>query len=165
MLKNGYTRYRSAVTDGNEGRYIGFNKRGKFMKETREEKLTSPLRRCLNFLKLDTNFDINDHNRKVAGLKDNVDITSKLQNIRLHNLTSQSNDLPYVYRTSHHVKIRHKNHHHQNINEITWSYFILVFIILFFCCFLFLYIRTILYIDPIITKYAYIRFPPNVSPL
>lgn len=120
MLKNGYTRYRSVRTDSNgNSRFIGFNKRGKLMKETREQQLSPQLRKCLNFLKLDnTDFSISNHNRKVAGLKENVDFTlSKIQNFRL-NLTSQDTP-PYVYKSSHHVKIRHKNHHHQSLNEIT----------------------------------------------
>ncbi|XP_065211030.1 fibroblast growth factor 8b [Planococcus citri] len=122
MLENGYTRYRTAaVADGNETRYIGFNKDGKFMKETRLAKVPQTLQRCLYFLKLDT-YDVNDHNKRVAGLKDDVDITAKLHHIRLQNSnkTSQNvNDLPYAYRHPSNHKLRHKNHHHQNINEIT----------------------------------------------
>ncbi|KAL6957726.1 Phosphoric monoester hydrolase [Sarracenia purpurea var. burkii] len=123
MLENGYTRYRTAVTDGNETRYIGFNKDGKFMKETRLAKVPQTMQRCLYFLKFDTKGAISDHNRRLAGLKDDTtDMTAKQQHMRLQasNITSQYvNDMPYAYRHSSSHKLRHKNHHHQNINEIT----------------------------------------------
>lgn len=118
MSENGYTKFRSArsqVNDDKEFRYIGFNKRGKPMKETRKRKLKPSAIECLEFLKLGIDI-IKIHNSKVVG--HDADITSNLQTAKA-NSSSHGNSISYVYKVSNKAKIRHKNHHHQNNNDIT----------------------------------------------
>ncbi|KAK7574404.1 hypothetical protein V9T40_011595 [Parthenolecanium corni] len=138
-LENGYSRFRSArrhakgvnPEDPSEFRYIGINKRGKPMKETRSRRLKPNMLKCLEFLKLPPKNSVDDHNKKKTG--QNADITSILSNKKI-NLAPPSlvpssisssihNNLhaPYVYtnRMSNKAKIRHKFHHRQNFNTIT----------------------------------------------
>ncbi|XP_066995103.1 fibroblast growth factor 18 [Anabrus simplex] len=62
MLSSGYTRFRSA----NQSHFVGFNKRGKPLRGN-AAKPNSKDEKCFNFVKNDTNFNINQHNRKIAG--------------------------------------------------------------------------------------------------
>lgn len=63
MLENGYTRYRS-VDD--ETKYVGFTKKGFRMNDTAKPNLPARMQKCLNFLKLDSNFNISQHNSIVG---------------------------------------------------------------------------------------------------
>lgn len=136
-LENGYSKFRSArrhskgvnPEDPTEFRYIGINKRGKPMKETRSRRLKANMKDCLEFLKLPPKNSVDDHNKKKTG--QNADISSILANNKLNfaapRLSSSIPSIhnkqhaPYVHtnRLSNKAKIRHKSHHRQNFNAIT----------------------------------------------
>ncbi|XP_054258161.1 fibroblast growth factor 17 isoform X2 [Macrosteles quadrilineatus] len=60
MVQTGYNRFRSVV---DETRYIGFNRKGKPLRGTS----TPHNPKCLNFIKLDQKFNIENHNKILAG--------------------------------------------------------------------------------------------------
>ncbi|CAG9787848.1 unnamed protein product [Diatraea saccharalis] len=59
----GYNRYRLTK---NEDRYIGFNKRGVQLRRTKS-RLSKSMHKCLSFIKVAHDFDINRHNNVRAG--------------------------------------------------------------------------------------------------
>ncbi|KAK7861886.1 hypothetical protein R5R35_001483 [Gryllus longicercus] len=65
MLPSGYTRFRSSATDS-QPHYVGFNKRGKPLRGNASRNDTRD-QGCFNFVKNDTNFNINNHNKIVRG--------------------------------------------------------------------------------------------------
>lgn len=125
-LESGFTRYRSAMRDaeGNH-RYMGFTKKGKFMRENREKKLRPRLRKCFDFLKVGGELEIDEHNRRVAGNPGASTGTSWTPS-----LCPRKESTSAVSTMSHNTakvrqphpsspKIRHRHHHHHNVNEIT----------------------------------------------
>lgn len=134
-LPNGYSKFRSArhrkgvnPEEYKEFRYIGINKRGKPMKETRKSRLNSNMEECLEFLKLPPKNSVDVHNKKMTGQNTDILSNNKLNlappsSLLSSSIPSSSSKLhaPYVYtnRLSNKAKIRHKLHHRQNFNAIT----------------------------------------------
>lgn len=97
MVQNGYNRYRSVA---DESHFVGFNKKGRPL---RGKQLTSPgFEKCFNFLKIDADFSIGEHNYKMSG-----GLMSR-QPIPIYNKHSQFQ-----------VRLRHNKNRHKNFIELS----------------------------------------------
>ncbi|XP_022185421.1 fibroblast growth factor 18 isoform X1 [Nilaparvata lugens] len=102
MLEIGYNRYRSVA---DESRYIGFNKKGRPLRDRQQQQQIKAAKsaahdKCLNFLKFDTDFSIGEHNRRMSG----SGVITK-------------SDAETMWRSRSALRLRHHNHHRNFIGQ------------------------------------------------
>lgn len=99
-MTNGYNRYRSVA---NESHYVGFNRRGRPLRSGLARQ-NSHQKKCLNFLKFDTEFSINHHNQKLGGGNDSAKVPAHTHQQLLKNKRDKQS------RKDVSPRLRHKNH-------------------------------------------------------
>lgn len=112
MVSNGYNRYRSVA---NESHFVGFNHRGKPLRKVTAQQNGKRKEKCFNFLKFDTEFNINDHNQKLAG----GNVSAKVARVQLQAHEQPRKNKRNKQSSSRNATLSIRHNHHRNSNQLS----------------------------------------------